>query len=826
MLSPLLPSANSSRNALLSAMRPLSTAVARQPGSRPSVAADLPRGYEYTIQKKLVKSLRRGGDESLLSARGFCRNLTEILPERPPNIRLVRELLGELAHSPEFVKANRDAVDGLCAVLRGRIDEDSLSRIQGRALGEIAQSIGRLELPWAAEMTLIARHCQDRLGLESMPAAAVANVAYGVAKCGGTDAGFVAALASDWLRRIRNAGEPIQPASHIVVMRSLGYMFDGQPCVVGLLQEFTRRVYMSAFNDHQKSQIVGAQTRILRGPNTPQPGADIGHVDATEVGLVDLATLVTAHAKRQKALPEDVITRIISLLEDQEQDFDPQLLANLSRAVGSLLGCHSTASRGLDHLLESLNNTVVKCPEPLPLPVLGSVLWASLAGPSPKVKRLASVLLTKVDRDALSTARPQVQAPILSGIVGLGLSQDFPRLVSCIAEVRGLKAEWTDADVRGVSKLVGPLSRVPGTQARVVAIADWVGSRAEHLTPQVAGSILRGIANATSPRQVLSEFPEAALRFADAVASRWGQVGASDVDLADLASIVWALATLRLSHYELQEKCCSLAARVLRQRSTTSDYSHLPVFLWAVASNSHRTEAARGVLRQVMGERVMAELPDNDLPVLVWSMAVLNLFDETFLRDVLARCATVSLQSAALIRLYRAVEWATAQHNFRLRGQTEVDLAARAAAEATSSALPVSSSFQDEVLRELVPLVSDLYPRWEVVSEYDLSSDVPGVVCDLALVDKTTRQPKLLIEADGAAHFVHCVESDGSRRLGQDGKTELLRRIVRLRGYQLLSIDTNSWKSTLRPNRRELLRREITATLKGEEAVFLKPVSA
>ncbi|KAF4688323.1 hypothetical protein FOZ63_017631, partial [Perkinsus olseni] len=132
----------------------------------------------------------------------------------------------------------------------------------------------------------------------------------------------------------------------------------------------------------------------------------------------------------------------------------------------------------------------------------------------------------------------------------------------------------------------------------------------------------------------------------------------------------------------------------------------------------------------------------------------------------------------------------------------------------------------DEVLRELVPLVSDLYPRWEVVSEYDLSSDVPGVVCDLALVDKTTRQPELLIEADGAAHFVHCVESDGSRRLGQDGKTELLRRIVRLRGYQLLSIDTNSWKSTPRPNRRELLRTEITATLKGEEATFLKPVSA
>ncbi|KAF4692473.1 hypothetical protein FOZ63_001986, partial [Perkinsus olseni] len=342
----------------------------------------------------------------------------------------------------------------------------------------------------------------------------------------------------------------------------------------------------------------------------------------------------------------------------------------------------------------------------------------------------------------------------------------------------------------------------------------------------VAGSILRGIANATSPRQVLSEFPEAALRFADSVASRWGQVGASDVDLADLASIMWALATLRLSHYQLQESCCSLTARVLRQRSTTSDYSHLPVFLWAVASNSHRTEAARGILREVMCERELSELPDHDLPVLVWSMAVLNLFDETFLRDVLARCATVSLQSAALIRVHRAVEWATAQHNFRLRGQTEVELAARAAAEATSSALPVSSSFQDEVLRELVPLVSDHYPRWEVVSEYDLSSDVPGVVCDLALVDKTTRQPELLIEADGAAHFVHCVESDGSRRLGQDGKTELLRRIVRLRGYQLLSIDTNSWKSTLRPNRRELLRREINAALKGEEAVFLKPVSA
>ncbi|KAF4683414.1 hypothetical protein FOZ62_019671, partial [Perkinsus olseni] len=187
--------------------------------------------------------------------------------------------------------------------------------------------------------------------------------------------------------------------------------------------------------------------------------------------------------------------------------------------------------------------------------------------------------------------------------------------------------------------------------AQVVAIADWVGARAEHLTPQVAGNILRGIANATSPRQVLSEFPEAALRFADAVASRWGQVEASDVDLADLASITWALATLRLSHYELQEKCCSPAARVLGQRSTTSDFTHLPVFLWALASNSHRTEAARGVLRQVMGERVMAELPDNDLPVLVWSMAVLNLFDETFLRDVLARCSSVSLQSAALIRL-------------------------------------------------------------------------------------------------------------------------------------------------------------------------------
>ncbi|KAF4706644.1 hypothetical protein FOZ63_003816, partial [Perkinsus olseni] len=407
MLLSLVPSASSSRNALLSAMRLLSTAVARQPNYRPSMAADLPRGYEYTIQKKLVKSLRRGGDESLLSARGFCRHLTEILPERPPNIRLVRELLGELAHSPEFVKANRDAVDGLCAVLRGRIDEDSLSRIQGRALGEIAQSIGRLELPWTAEVTLIARHCQDRLGLESMPAAAVANVAYGVAKCGGADAGFVEALASDWLRRIRTASEPIQPVSHTVAMRSLSYMFDGQPCVVGLLQEFTRRVDISAFNDHQKSQIVGAQTRILRGPNTPQAGADIGHADATKLGLVDLATLVTAHARRQKALPEAVITRIISLLEDQDQDFDRQLLANLSRAVGSLLGSHSTASRGLDHLLEVLNNTVVKCPQPLPLPVLGSILWASLASPSPKVKRLASVLLTRVDRDALSTARPQ-----------------------------------------------------------------------------------------------------------------------------------------------------------------------------------------------------------------------------------------------------------------------------------------------------------------------------------------------------------------------------------------------------------------------------------
>ncbi|EER20455.1 hypothetical protein Pmar_PMAR010197 [Perkinsus marinus ATCC 50983] len=803
------------------ATRSCSTAaLVGERGSHRLVVSDAPKGHEYDIQKKLVRSLRRGSDESLLSARGFCRNLTELLVERPANIRLVRELLFELGHNRKFTEANRDAVDGLCGVLRRRINDDTLSRVQGRALGEVALSIGKLELPWVDEMTLITRHCTGRIGLQSMSASAVANVAYGAAKCGIADDTFVEVLASDWLRRLHSRTDEavVEPASHTMVLRSLAYMFDGQQCVVDLLREFPRRVDISSFSDHQKSQIVWAERRVLREAGK---SGDATHVETADLGLVDLATIMTAYARRREAPPEHLKTRILRLVSCQEHELDPRTLANLSRAIGSLLG--SQCGHGLDQLLEAVNIAMVECTGPLALSDVGSILWASLASPSPKLTRLASILLTNVDEGSLAAARPQVQAPILSGIVGLGLSQDFPTLVKSIANVNGLRTDWTDDDVKGVSQLVGPISKLLGTQNQVIAIADWVGSvKAELLTLSVAGRIFRGIANATNPRQILTEFPETALRFADAVVGRCKQLeGAAGADLADLTSIMWGLATVRLSHYELQERCCLLAASVLRQQSTEKVRNHLAVFLWALTANSHRTEAAHEVLRGAS-----TKLSTQDLPVLAWAMAVLDHFDERLLRDVLSRCASASLQSAALIRVHRAIEWAAVQYGFQLLSPDEHALAARAAAEARSNSLPTSSSFQDEILRELEPLVSEVYPHWDVVSEYDLSASLPGIVCDIALVDRTSRQPTLLIEADGAAHFVHCVDSDGSRHVGYDGKTELLRRIVKLHGYRLLSIDTNSWKSTLRPDREELLKGCINSTLANGGNTFLDSVSA
>ncbi|KAF4677425.1 hypothetical protein FOL47_001637 [Perkinsus chesapeaki] len=791
------------------------TAVA---GSRRSPMSFV-EGYEYTVQKELVKALKRGTDESLTSARGFCMTLTDVLTLRPANMKLARELLLLLSESKHFVEGHRDVVDLLADTLRPRLTEETISRVQGRALGQMAASIGKLNLPWSEEVTLIARHCTERIGLEMMSATAVVSLASGMSKCDGKLEGFAEALALDWSRRLNGDDGSLKPALHVLFFRSLAHLSAGQPSTVALMHEFNRVADISAFTPHQKAQLFGAQKQIL-GDGNARSG-EVDHEDPAKLSLPELMKLFATCARRKEIPRKTIVVGLVEILQNPGPPIEPHLLANLCRSVGSLLSNRTTNSKDLHQLLELLNSTLVHSPSPLQLTDLGSILWASLSSPSPKVKRLASVLLSKVDADSLALAQPQVQAPVLSGIVGLGLAQDFADLVGRIAELRGMSS-WSSDDVRGVSQLVGPLSRIPGMRPQVLAMAAWLGNKPECLTGYVAGRALRAIANCNSARQILTEFPEAAHRFCDILGSHWDQLDASpNLILADVASIMWALATLRLSDYDLQEKCCQSAVRLLRQASKTQ-LLQAPVLLWALASNAHRTQGSRALLLEVTQTNAASQLPVRELPVIAWAAAVFNVYNEAFLRDILERCSSGTLDSAALFRLHRVLQWATVQRDFQLHGLK--DLAARAASEAMSSAIPSSSSFQDELIKELEPLVTEVWPQWEVVSEYNLSPHAAGVVCDIALLDKVSRSPLVLLEADGAPHFVHCVSSDGTRRLAYDGKTELLRRILTALGYNIVSIDTNSWKSTARSKRQNMLKERIYAALKGK--VFQDSVSA
>ncbi|EEQ97642.1 hypothetical protein Pmar_PMAR007492 [Perkinsus marinus ATCC 50983] len=657
-------------------------------------------------------------------------------------------------------------------------------------LRHVAWTINRLSIPWLTEIESAVKTIVDRVGLVSVGSDELATFVWAVSRIGACNSHFAGLVAVDWKGRVGRSG--MSPEAHAVVLTSLGASARDHPDVVRLFSTCSSELPFESFNPTELASVLWA----------------FGHVPTA-------------------SLDPSMWKVYISKFGDTStiQQCPLKSIGNAFWAAGTIAQYNKCESHPPLSFIRHLGELLVRSElGPFTGAVTSSVAWAvTLANDDgPWVQQVFRSLLQNdhglIEKGVVEEWKPLELATVLSSLADAKLLDSFEDFTKLTIEVViDTITTWrpTAQNVLAVSQISNALWS--SGQEAVLPIVEWAVTNGDALTPQSESRILWAAAKMFES-SALREPPPSVVAFVNGLVDRYRSREHHQYQQQDVGLLVWALGTLRLSHYELEERCCVLARGMLKEGRI--DSRHLAMVLWGITSNAHRSPSAIDLIKDVVDRVESSTLSPRpaDVTIVIWSMAVFDLYSEEALQkllEALVKAGPMSNapprteQGASLIRLHRSLLWARLCHGFQPSPSEEAHVVKIAQRQrAPGGGLVTSSTLQWEIRSELQRVLLEVAPTASLRDEYELPAPLEGIFVDLAVID-AKEQVLLIIEVDGYSHFSKLIGDNRLAVLQYNGNTELSRRILRKAGYEVLSISTVDWNNTQRHRRGEYLREQL-----------------
>ncbi|KAF4677423.1 hypothetical protein FOL47_001635 [Perkinsus chesapeaki] len=674
--------------------------------------------------------------------------------------------------------------------LRGMLRPQLLPAIPDMAalqLRHVAWAINRLSLPWRDEVRLAVSTLLDRIGVSSVGSEELATFVWAASRMGCCTPQLAATVALDWTGRINSPG--VTPEAHAMVLSSLGATAKTRDDVLLLFDTCSAQLDLSSLNTSSLASLLWA----------------FGHV-----------TNAPLNARVWK-------TCLATFTEATVRDCPLSSLGNACWAAGTIFQCTSSDLPlvFIRHICGLIASSDLG---PFPSSAISSIVWAaSLANDGgPWVEGVFRHLLGNgtfpLEKVHLSSQwKPLELATVLASIADASLDQALSGFIDLArASVVETVNSWPSTSQNALA--VSQLSRAlwSSGEVAILPMVEWALANGHVLTPQSESRILWAAAKMFEA-SALREQPACVVAFIERLYQRCCERQAQEYSQQDVGLMAWSLGTLRLAHYDLEDKCCLFGINMLF--NNIIDSRHLSMLLWGITSNSHTSPKALQLIKHAVHrieDGTFRPLP-ADVSLIIWSLAVADHYSDRALRQllwalftdgaVISPAAPHTERGASLIRLHRALLWARVCHGFVPNNEEEAKLMAIAKAQRVpGGGILNSSTLQLEIRTQLQNIISTETPTASLRDEYELPCPLEGIFVDLAVIAPDGRV-ELVVEVDGYSHFSQVIGSGTLPSLQYNGATELSRRILRKAGYRVLSINTVDWNNTQRHERGQFLTR-------------------
>ncbi|KAF4715793.1 hypothetical protein FOZ63_024867 [Perkinsus olseni] len=719
----------------------------------------------------------------------LCDELSEALQSTSITINEVADTLWSIGMAGGATPSRAR----LLATLRPSITPllDSASSSQ---LSNVACAIAKLDLDWHEEVRQVMLQCRTGLGVGSTAGGVVSNICWAAARTGVRDDAFLREAAATWLSR---SIATVPASATAMIFWSLGKLAPDAAYMTelfskarehpGLLANFGIRECASVLSGYAYVATQPPHDEIFKVAMASLRAAPRGRVSTQTIASCcwASATLTKQHGELVKASAACLVGSLMGLvLEARQGGFTPQEVSNILWSAALLL------SR--DEIIASAEYLLPHTSEQ----ILGytaqdlAVCMAALAQTGG---------LEALGNSFVNSALQRVREDI----------HDWPADATHIHAVGQLAWSIAGRPFRDVQPLLGwAAERGANTEAFVKLL--WSAAS----TPEAQQGSLWDSADLLKFLDAFAKSPDTVCHF----------------NQQELALVAWSLATLRFSHQVLEEQCCREARELLLGPGISS--AHLSMLLWGLASNSHSSSDADGLIQEVVAQvrsRRYRFVAADSFHV-AWSLAALDVFDRRVLEVLLSAAATAELDSVALQKINQVSLWSSS-HGFD-PSPLLAGLFRRAAESARSEATVVDSAFQDQVTECMRRAMSN-NDDYRVVSEVDLSHlGCPGVIVDLAVVrhEVTDGPPHhqqqrlvLVIEANGPSHYVRSVGKGSGTGHTLCGKAVMRRNSLRRLGYPVEEISFTHWKRLDRNSRQEYVESIVKARFPPQEK-FLQSI--
>ncbi|KAF4677424.1 hypothetical protein FOL47_001636 [Perkinsus chesapeaki] len=635
-------------------------------------------------------------------------------------------------------------------------------------LSNVVCAIAKLDLDWSEEITESMAQCRDRLGIETTAAGVISNICWAAARTGCRDDAFLNDVAATWLSR---DAKSVPPSATAMVFWSLGKLAPEASYVAdlfsrarsheGLFSGFGLRECTSALCGYAYSGKVIPSVELFKLAFGSLEAASQGHVSTQTIANCcwASATLVKHHGDQMMA-PASCLTRALTetISNARIRSFNPQEASNVLWASAQLLDANHVAS-------------------------------------------VASALLP-ANQQHLASYTPQDIAVCLAALTQAGVRGAFETffVLPAMQKVHQTIHTWPSdsTHVHAVGQLAWSMA---GRQFQAISpLLQWASSKA--ISSETFVKLLWATASTPEAQRGSLVTPPELLDLLD-------KRPEGTLNQQELALTLWSLATLRLSHQQLEEQCAIEAREILSSSGSSSITSgHLSMVMWGLASNSHRSAAAKELIQEIV-EQVGSRryrFTAADSHHVAWSLAASGVFDPAILELLLSAAATVDIDNTALQKVNQLALWASS-HGFRPSPMV-AHLLARASVAANMEATVADSIFQKQIAACLNAAVGSIN-TYRVSPELDLTSfGCPGVIVDLAVL-RPSGAPQgevaLIVEADGPSHYINVVADKAVQGQVLDGKTMMRRAALKRLGFAVQDINISQWKSLSRSDRQELV---------------------
>ncbi|KAF4677422.1 hypothetical protein FOL47_001634 [Perkinsus chesapeaki] len=700
------------------------------------------------------------------------------------------DVVGTLASLASAGRASGVAARHLIDGLKGHLPSMVPNMSPQEQLKAIA-ALQKLKEPFSPTVQLLLDNLASKAGLDTLSDFALASLSRTVATSGWKATGFPESLAASWKRRVLTHRE-VKANVHTAVIFALGKIAD-----------------------------KGVVRDALRTSNSS--------LDFTNFTFTELSQILWVYANNGDVHPAECLWKCLlsTVSVDGMIACGRQTIGYAFWAAGVMSQKYQGAESILPlHLIEVMADSVV----------LGSVngfqpssvsymVWAAaLAGEEERVKSFCCHILgDNSTPEAVGRFKSLELANVFSTIRALGLESAVPDFAASARQYFLEAAETaagTAANGRAFTQVTWAM--VPDGGPEIEAFMKWfvansAGVSVRSLVRMLwAVSKCDGLAETTAGRSamVVSLVQAAGERFMGEKGDRLVQ--------QDVGLMAWSLGTLRLSHYDLEDKCCLFGIDMLF--NNIIDSRHLSMLLWGITSNSHTSPKALQLIKHVVSAVNAGSITFDpvDVAMVLWAMAALDVYDESAFRTLLSVLSAgidqlpSTERRSSLSKAHRAYLWAASSHGFVFSSEEVVGIAeALEESQRSSGAVCANGAFQTEVCQALARVLRrSVLPDAEILSEVDLAPALPGLVVDAAIVDPKTGSRVLLIEVDGPHHYVDVLGSTGITARQYNGQSRLKQDLIRRAGHKLLCVEDAKWRILKDPAaRHEYLSHEVAMAL-------------